>query len=100
MEDGEDVPYEGDPDEALLHASGGTGGTTYPVFVSVDLPDGSERVNVYLPKHLISRVDRFAGQYGMNRSSVFGNAIRRYLETENDPKFWEKKVEEVLRKSG
>jgi predicted RNase H-like HicB family nuclease len=45
-------------------------------------PDPSERVNVYLPKSLIERVDRAAAMLGMNRSSFFGmaahNALLRY----------------------
>ena len=42
--------------------------------VGVDPPDPSERVNVYLPKSLIARVDRRATELGMSRSSFFGFA--------------------------
>ena len=42
--------------------------------VGVDPPDPSERVNVYLPKSLIGRVDRRAAELGMSRSSFFGLA--------------------------
>jgi predicted RNase H-like HicB family nuclease len=42
--------------------------------VGVDPPDPSERVNVYLPKSLIGRVDRRATELGMSRSSFFGLA--------------------------
>src|SRR6266481_2040944 len=42
--------------------------------VGVDPPDPSERVNVYLPKSLIGRVDRHAAELGMSRSSFFGLA--------------------------
>lgn len=42
-------------------------------------PDVSERVNVYLPKSLIERVDRFAAALGMSRSSVFGLAVSQVL---------------------
>ena len=47
--------------------------------VGVDPPDPSERVNVYLPKSLIGRVDRRAGELGMSRSSFFGLAITTVL---------------------
>ena len=42
--------------------------------VGIDPPDPSERVNVYLPKSLIARIDRRAAELGMSRSSFFGLA--------------------------
>jgi predicted RNase H-like HicB family nuclease len=42
-------------------------------------PDPSERVNVYLPKSLIERVDRAAAAWGMTRSSLFGLAATQLL---------------------
>ena len=45
------------------------------------LPNPSERVNVYLPKALIERVDRVASDTGMSRSSLFGLAVTRLLDT-------------------
>ena len=47
--------------------------------VGVDPPDPSERVNVYLPKSLIARVDRHAAELGMSRSSFFGLAASTAL---------------------
>ena len=47
--------------------------------VGVDPPDTSERVNVYLPKSLIGRVDRRAAELGMSRSSFFGLAATTAL---------------------
>ena len=47
--------------------------------VGVEPPDQSERVNVYLPKSLIERIDRLASDLGMNRSSFFGMAASRML---------------------
>ena len=47
--------------------------------VGVDPPDPSERVNVYLPKSLIGRVDRRAAELGMSRSSFFGLATATAL---------------------
>jgi hypothetical protein len=41
--------------------------------VGVDPPDPSERVNVYLPKSLIGRIDRSAAERGMSRSSFSGS---------------------------
>src|SRR4051812_22911656 len=49
--------------------------------VGVDPPDPSERVNVYLPKSLIGRVDRRAAELGMSRSSFFGLAATTALNT-------------------
>ena len=47
--------------------------------VGIDPPDPSERVNVYLPKSLIGRVDRRAAELGMSRSSFFGLAATTAL---------------------
>ncbi|MDQ8731760.1 type II toxin-antitoxin system HicB family antitoxin [Bradyrhizobium sp. LHD-71] len=47
--------------------------------VGVDPPDQSERVNVFLPKSLIGRVDRRAAELGMSRSSFFGLAATNAL---------------------
>jgi predicted RNase H-like HicB family nuclease len=47
--------------------------------VGVDPPDPSERVNVYLPKSLIGRIDRRATELGMSRSSFFGFAATHAL---------------------
>ena len=47
--------------------------------VGVDPPDPSERVNVYLPKSLIGRIDRRAAELGMSRSSFFGLAVTTTL---------------------
>jgi predicted RNase H-like HicB family nuclease len=48
--------------------------------VGVDPPDPSERVNVYLPKSLIGRIDRRAAELGMSRSSFFGLAATTLIE--------------------
>jgi predicted RNase H-like HicB family nuclease len=47
--------------------------------VGVTPPDPSERVNVYLPKSLISRADKRAAELGMSRSSFFGLAVTNAL---------------------
>ncbi|MGD0189953.1 MAG: type II toxin-antitoxin system HicB family antitoxin [Rhizomicrobium sp.] len=47
--------------------------------VSVEAPDPSERVNVYLPKSLITRADKRAAELGMSRSSFFGLALSTTL---------------------
>lgn len=43
--------------------------------IGVEPPNPSERVNIYLPKNLISRADKRAAELGMSRSSFFGLAI-------------------------
>ena len=47
--------------------------------VRVTPPDLSERVNVYLPKSLIERIDVQAALMGMSRSSYFGWALSQTL---------------------
>jgi predicted RNase H-like HicB family nuclease len=49
--------------------------------VGVDPPDPSERVNIYLPRSLIARADKWAVDHGMSRSSFFGFAVKMALET-------------------
>jgi hypothetical protein len=49
------------------------------IVVSIEWPDVSERVNVYLPKQLIERADKRASELGMNRSSFFGLALSSTL---------------------
>ena len=53
--------------------------------VGIDPPDPSERVNVYLPKSLIGRVDRRAAELGMSRSSFFGLAASTALNQFSAP---------------
>jgi predicted RNase H-like HicB family nuclease len=43
--------------------------------VSVEPPNPSERVNIYLPRNLIMQADKKAQELGMSRSSFFGLAI-------------------------
>ena len=47
--------------------------------VRVTPPDLSERVNVYLPKSLIERIEAQAAVMGMSRSSYFGWALSQTL---------------------
>jgi len=47
--------------------------------VRVTPPDLSERVNVYLPRSLIERIDERAAAMGMSRSSYFGWALTQTL---------------------
>jgi predicted RNase H-like HicB family nuclease len=47
--------------------------------VGVDPPDPSERVNIYLPRSLIARIDKHAAELGMSRSSFFGLAATTAL---------------------
>jgi predicted RNase H-like HicB family nuclease len=56
-------------------------GCDFVAFVAVGAtpPDPSERVNIYLPKSLIERVDREAADRGMSRSSFFGMAVSSLL---------------------
>ena len=54
------------------------------VALGVEPPDQSERVNVYLPKSLLQRVDRRAADLGMSRSSFFGLAMTAALTAPED----------------
>lgn len=54
--------------------------------VTAEAPDAAERVNVYLPKSLLERVDRWASKAGLSRSSFFANAARDYMTKIGAPK--------------
>ncbi len=58
------------------------------IAVAVTMPNPSERVNIYLPKALIERMDRRAEALGMSRSSLAGFAISRVLD--QDQPVWMK----------
>jgi predicted RNase H-like HicB family nuclease len=47
--------------------------------VGVEPPNPSERVNIYLPKALLGRIDARAEELGMSRSSFFGFAANLAL---------------------
>ena len=47
--------------------------------VGVEPPNPSERINIYLPKKLLTRVDKRATELGMSRSSFFGVAVSGVL---------------------
>jgi predicted RNase H-like HicB family nuclease len=50
--------------------------------VSAEAPDNSERVNVYLSRSLLERIDRYVAEANINRSSFFGLAASRFLAEE------------------
>ena len=62
-------------------------GCEFVAFVAVGAtpPEPSERVNIYLPKSLIERVDHAAAERGMSRSSFFGLAVTTLLIRSREP---------------
>ncbi|MEO8113673.1 MAG: type II toxin-antitoxin system HicB family antitoxin [Phenylobacterium sp.] len=59
-------------------ASEGSGPLGYAT-ITVEAPDEAERVNVYLPKSLLERIDTFAKASGLNRSNFFSLAARAFM---------------------
>jgi len=49
------------------------------VGIEVEAPDAAERVNVYLNKGLLERIDRYARQKGVNRSEFLALSARHYM---------------------
>lgn len=85
VEDGESLP-EATPLESLMLDHPDRSPQTVWALVTVEAPDASERVNIYLARSLLERIDRFVGaEGGRNRSTFFAMAARRYLEVESDP---------------
>ena len=52
--------------------------------VTVEAPDEAERVNVYLSRSLLQRVDRFARDAGLNRSAFFSQAAASFIRSSAD----------------
>lgn len=46
--------------------------------VSVEMPDQGERVNIYLDRSLLERIDALCAEIGINRSAFFTLAARAY----------------------
>jgi predicted RNase H-like HicB family nuclease len=67
------------------------------VAVGVDPPDPSERVNIYLPKSLLDRLDRRANELGMSRSSYFGFAANLALGVFDPRTQWGKEALRVAK---
>ena len=61
--------------------------------IGITPPNPSERVNIYLPKALIERLDRRATELGMSRSSFVGFAVSRILDA--SPPVWVKTPEQA-----
>jgi predicted RNase H-like HicB family nuclease len=81
-EDGEPLPDATEMRDLVLDYPDRTSDSVW-AFVTIETPDASERVNVYMAKSLLERIDRFLGESGgRNRSAFFTIATRRYLEHE------------------
>lgn len=83
VEDGEDLPPARSLQE-IGQAEGFPKGFIYAA-ITADDPRGAERVNVYLPKSLLSQIEQFGQRTGVdNRSTFFRLAARYYLQHERD----------------
>ena len=84
----EDLAFAGQPlpEPSVIEAIALPKGCKPVAFVAIGVepPDQSERVNVYLPKSLLKRVDRRAADIGMSRSSFFGLAVTAALTAPED----------------
>lgn len=78
VEDGEALPDASHFGDLMLAPEYGARNIVWAL-VSAEAPDSAERVNVYLPKSLLERVDRFAADAGLNRSTFFAQAARSYM---------------------
>lgn len=82
-EDGEAFPDATPMADLILDHPDRTADTVWAL-ASAEAPDTSERVNIYMAKSLLERIDRFVGaEGGRNRSTFFSIAARRYLEAES-----------------
>ncbi len=65
--------------------------------IKVEAPDAADRVNVYLPRSLLERVDRYVAEHApMNRSTFFSDAARAHLNTVSQPVLSDELVQRAL----
>lgn len=84
-EDGEAFPEPGHYGDQIMERAQQPGGQNIVwALIAAEAPDESDRVNVYLPKSLLERVDRFGAHYGLNRSAVFSQAARLLIDGTNE----------------
>lgn len=81
-EDNQALPEAGHMGDQMLAADVPAG--VVWAAITVEAPDAGERVNVYLPRSLLERIDRFTTELGLNRSTFFGLAARQYLTRETE----------------
>lgn len=80
-EDGEALPDAGHMGDQMV--APGVPMNVVWAAITVEAPDGGERVNVYLPRSLLDRIDRFSAETGLKgRSVFFGLAARQFLNNE------------------
>jgi predicted RNase H-like HicB family nuclease len=77
-EDGESLPDQSDYREMVNNPENPP--HVVWALITVEAPDAADRVNVYLPRSLLERVDRYVAEHApMNRSTFFGEAARAHL---------------------
>lgn len=85
VEDGEAFPRARSMTD-IDHDLGRPSGIVYGS-VTVEVADGGERVNVYLPKSLLAQIEAFGQRTGIdNRSTFLRLAARQYLTLEREGK--------------
>lgn len=84
VEDGERLPVPSHMGDLLVAT--GTPLNIVWAAISVEDPEKGERVNVYLPKSLLERMETFGERHGVdNRSTFLRLAARYYLATHSGP---------------
>jgi hypothetical protein len=83
-EDGETIPLPSHHGDLMLDASWNARPGAW-VYVSIEEPDSPERVNVYLQRSLLERIDRFVERAAINRSAFFNFAARAYMGAPEAP---------------
>ncbi len=97
-EDNEPLPEPSSLDDLLKsHAIESASGDVVWVGVTVEAPDEPERVNLYLTKSLLERVDAHAKAAGVNRSAFFNQAARAFMTEVGERRevFYESMVDQL-----
>ena len=102
-EDGEAAPEPGHHGDQMM-AQASTVGANHPViwaYISVEAPDAAERVNVYMSKSLLQRLDNRADGMGLTRSAFIAMATREKLAAPRAPApaLTAEQFEEAMRRS-
>lgn len=82
IEDGTALPFARPLSDLILSDDRAPNGVW--AAISAEVEDGGERVNIYLPKSLLARIERFGQETGIdNRSTFLRLAARAYLQRED-----------------
>lgn len=50
--------------------------------MAIDLAD-KKRINIYVPEHIVDKIDDYAQNMGLNRSSMISVILKQYIDQQD-----------------